>query len=120
MSVLTYKTVAPPSSPTKRSGLMLLHGVGANELNMVPLAEAADNRFAVISVRAPSLQLGELSAYRLVKVSSDERVLAGYFRAASAGDEGVHLWLQRWRFQSLVRPPLSLAHPVPLALQCLA
>ena len=32
---------------------MLLHGVGANELNMVPLAEAADNRFGVISVRAP-------------------------------------------------------------------
>jgi len=25
---------------------MLLHGVAANELNMVPLAEAADNRFA--------------------------------------------------------------------------
>lgn len=32
---------------------MLLHGVGSNEVNMTPLAQAADERFAVISVRAP-------------------------------------------------------------------
>jgi phospholipase/carboxylesterase len=54
MPLLEYTTVVPTQgSPSRTAVLMLLHGVGSNEQNMIPLAQGADERLAVISVRAP-------------------------------------------------------------------
>lgn len=38
--------------------VILLHGVGGNERNLLPLAQAIDSRFLILSVQAP-LKLGE-------------------------------------------------------------
>ena len=43
-----------PSQPTARPPLLvLLHGIGADENDLLPLADALDPRFLVASVRAP-------------------------------------------------------------------
>ncbi|UBV45347.1 carboxylesterase (plasmid) [Deinococcus taeanensis] len=58
MSALTFELRPPragsmPGAPL----LVLLHGVGGNERNLLPTAEHLDPRFAVVSVRGP-LQIG--------------------------------------------------------------
>jgi phospholipase/carboxylesterase len=45
------------TSSGKAPVLVLLHGVGGNETNLMPLANAFDNRFHVLSARGP-IQLG--------------------------------------------------------------
>jgi phospholipase/carboxylesterase len=50
---LSY-VVREPSQPTSRPPLLvLLHGIGADENDLLPIAEALDPRFLVASVRAP-------------------------------------------------------------------
>ena len=46
--------VRPPSAPSGRPPLLvLLHGIGADELDLLPLADALDPRFHAVSLRAP-------------------------------------------------------------------
>ena len=49
----------PPrrTRPCKAPVLVLLHGVGGNETNLLPLVNAFDDRFHVLSARAP-IQMG--------------------------------------------------------------
>lgn len=58
MSALTYE-LRPPRAGSMQGAplLVLLHGVGGNERNLLPTAEHLDPRFAVVSVRGP-LQIG--------------------------------------------------------------
>jgi phospholipase/carboxylesterase len=50
---LTYE-VREPTQPTPRPPLLvLLHGLGADERDLLPLAAAFDPRFLVVAVRAP-------------------------------------------------------------------
>ncbi|MBB5059311.1 putative esterase [Granulicella aggregans] len=69
MAELSYVTLNEPmrSVQQKSSVLMLLHGVGSNERNMLPLGNGADPRLGVISVRGP-LTLGT-NAYGWFQVS---------------------------------------------------
>jgi phospholipase/carboxylesterase len=48
---VAYKPVA--ASPGKPPLLVLLHGVGSNEEDLLPLASYLDERFFIISLRAP-------------------------------------------------------------------
>ena len=43
----------PPSAEPVKAVLLLLHGIGANEQIMLPLAAGADPRLEVLSLRAP-------------------------------------------------------------------
>ena len=52
----------PRSAEPVRAVLLLLHGIGANEQTMLPLADGADSRMDVLSLRAP-LAVGP-SAYQ--------------------------------------------------------
>lgn len=54
MSTLNYE-LRPPRSGSMQGApsLVLLHGVGGNERNLLSLAEHLDPRFAVVSVRGP-------------------------------------------------------------------
>lgn len=54
MSELFYKTVNPGSNKDEKSPCMvLLHGRGADENDLIGLSDYLDNRFLIISVRAP-------------------------------------------------------------------
>lgn len=58
MTALTYELRPPRSGPMPGTPvLILLHGVGGNERNLLALADTLDPRFAVVSVRGP-LQVG--------------------------------------------------------------
>ncbi|ALW85229.1 hypothetical protein AUC43_09055 [Hymenobacter sedentarius] len=57
---LAYRLVNPAQNPGAQRLLLLLHGVGGNELNLLPVgAQLADSRTLVLSVRAP-LVLGPM------------------------------------------------------------
>ncbi|THF85560.1 alpha/beta hydrolase [Deinococcus sp. KSM4-11] len=54
MSALTFQLRPPRTGPMQGAPLLvLLHGVGGNERNLLPVADALDPRFAVLSVRGP-------------------------------------------------------------------
>jgi phospholipase/carboxylesterase len=58
-STLEHISQSPrQSSPGKAPVLVLLHGVGGNETNLLPLANAFDDRFHVLSARGP-IHLGQ-------------------------------------------------------------
>src|SRR5262249_11829521 len=75
--------------------LILLHGVGSNELSMTALADVFDPRFIVLSVRSP-IELGP-SAYGWFHVRftpqgsviNREEAEAGWKHVASFSDEAV-------------------------------
>ncbi|MCC3156486.1 dienelactone hydrolase family protein [Hymenobacter sp. 15J16-1T3B] len=51
---LPYRLVTPAQAPGAHCLVLLLHGVGGNELNLLPVgAQLADARTLVLSVRAP-------------------------------------------------------------------
>ena len=58
MADLGYLSVRQGTDPT--SVLMLLHGIGGNEQSIAPIADGADPRLTVISLRAP-LTMGPIS-----------------------------------------------------------
>lgn len=54
MTSLTYQVRPPRTGPMQNAPvLVLLHGVGGNERNLLALADSVDPRFAVVSVRGP-------------------------------------------------------------------
>lgn len=52
-SDLTYQTRPATVGEPPYPGLILLHGLGSNELDLMTLGQGIDRRFFVISVRAP-------------------------------------------------------------------
>jgi predicted esterase len=48
---LVRRVVAPRSPPEKAPMLVLPHGIGADEADLLPLAQLFDTRFLVISAR---------------------------------------------------------------------
>lgn len=54
MTLSLHHVVRPGTpGPGKPPGLILLHGVGSNERDMVPVANAIDPRFTVVTARSP-------------------------------------------------------------------
>ncbi len=51
---LVHRTIAPRSPSPRPPMLVLLHGIGASEEDLLPLVPALDPRFLVVSVRAPT------------------------------------------------------------------
>jgi phospholipase/carboxylesterase len=51
--LLVHRTVAPRSPSARPPLLLLLHGIGADEQDLLPLAPHLDPRLLVLSVRAP-------------------------------------------------------------------
>jgi phospholipase/carboxylesterase len=51
--LLVHRVVAPRSPSERPPLLVLLHGIGANEEDLLPLAPFLDPRFLVVSARAP-------------------------------------------------------------------
>ena len=51
--VLAHRVVAPRAPAERPPLLLLLHGIGADEEDLLPLAERLDPRFLVVSARAP-------------------------------------------------------------------
>jgi phospholipase/carboxylesterase len=52
-SPLVERTVPPRAAAPRPPLLVLLHGIGADERDLLPLADAVDPRFLVVSLRAP-------------------------------------------------------------------
>ncbi|SFB21041.1 phospholipase/carboxylesterase [Collimonas sp. OK607] len=59
VSGLTYRMQAPRSGRGKAPCLILLHGVGANEVGFIELAQQMDPRLAVVLARGP-LEFGPM------------------------------------------------------------
>ncbi len=60
--VLVHRSIPPRLASDRPPLLLLLHGIGADEEDLLPLATALDPRFHVVSVRAP--HLAEPMGYR--------------------------------------------------------
>ena len=70
----TVRTVGPqtppasggPQTPTESPPLLvLLHGIGADEFDLLPLAQAVDPRFVVASIRAPHAYYGGCAWFQI-------------------------------------------------------
>ena len=68
---LVYEVVQPPG-PGPHPLLLLLHGRGANEHDLLPLAGGFDPRFLVISARAPLTRWGGYHWYDLIEMGTPE------------------------------------------------
>jgi phospholipase/carboxylesterase len=64
--------VIRPAGAGPHPVLLLLHGRGADEHDLLPLAEAFDQRFLVISARAPLERFGGYHWYDLVEMGVPE------------------------------------------------
>lgn len=53
MSTLVYKVLTPQVTVTNPPLLIMLHGYGSNEADLFSFANALNNRFVVVSARAP-------------------------------------------------------------------
>ena len=51
--LLIHRAVAPRSPSERPPLLVLLHGIGTDEEDLLPLAQFLDPRFLVVSARAP-------------------------------------------------------------------
>lgn len=62
----------PPKAPSENPvTLVVLHGYGTNELDLVPIAEQLDPRFRIVSLQAPiELGYGSHAWYHLVQLPS--------------------------------------------------
>jgi phospholipase/carboxylesterase len=54
----TVRTVGPQQETEKPPLLVLLHGIGADEFDLLPIAQALDPRLVVASIRAPHAYYG--------------------------------------------------------------
>jgi phospholipase/carboxylesterase len=54
----TVRSVGPQTPTDAPPLLVLLHGIGADEFDLLPLAQAVDPRFVVASIRAPHAYYG--------------------------------------------------------------
>jgi len=70
---LAYQVVQPPG-PGPHPVLLLLHGRGANEHDLLPLASSFDPRFLVISARAPLTRWGGYHWYDLIEMGTPDPV----------------------------------------------
>ena len=88
---LAYQAAQPRSGAAPHPLLVLLHGRGANELDLLPLAGELDGRFLVISVRAPHERWGGYHWYDLQEVGLPEAATyaAGLARLRQFLDETV-------------------------------
>lgn len=129
---LAYRLVNPAQATGAKRLLLLLHGVGGNELNLLPVGEQlADAHTLVLSVRAP-LVLGPMGfGFYQVDFSSGkpvfnqaqqldgQRLLLDFIREASArygivglGDPVFADFAQEFRGNSQVRGNLRIGQPV--------
>ncbi|MBC6605387.1 esterase [Hymenobacter sp. BT188] len=123
---LAYRLVNPPQATGAKRLLLLLHGVGGNELNLLPVGEQlADARTLVLSVRAP-LVLGPLSfGFYQVDFSSGkpvfnqtqqldgQRLLLGFIQEASAryGIPAGQVYLLGFSQGAIMAYDVALTHP---------
>lgn len=68
---LAYEAVPPPG-PGPHPLLLILHGRGANEHDLLPLASGLDPRFLVVSPRAPLARWGGYHWYDLIEMGTPE------------------------------------------------
>ena len=68
---LVHEAVPPPG-PGPHPLLLLLHGRGANEQDLLPLAGGLDPRFLVVSARAPLARWGGYHWYDLIEMGTPE------------------------------------------------
>lgn len=68
---LVHEAVPPPG-PGPHPLLLLLHGRGANEQDLLPLANGLDPRFLVVSARAPLARWGGYHWYDLIEMGTPE------------------------------------------------
>ena len=69
-----YHVARPPraAGAEPHPALVLLHGRGANELDLLPLADALDPRLFVVAVRAPLTLAQGFEWYRLLEIGRAE------------------------------------------------
>ncbi|SRR5579883_146081 len=68
---MKYATVKPADSTGKPPVLLVLHGYGANEYDLIPIAEAVAPNFLTISFRAPiELMQGGYAWYHLTQTAT--------------------------------------------------
>ncbi|HEV7214800.1 MAG TPA: phospholipase [Chloroflexota bacterium] len=68
---LVHEAVPPPG-PGPHPLLLLLHGRGANEQDLLPLADGLDSRFLVVGARAPLARWGGYHWYDLIEMGTPE------------------------------------------------
>ena len=64
--------VVQPAGAGPHPALLLLHGRGANEQDLLPLASGFDPRFLVLSARAPLMRWGGYHWYDLIDIGTPE------------------------------------------------
>ena len=123
---LAYRLVNPAQATGAKRLLLLLHGVGGNELNLLPVGEQlADAHTLVLSVRAP-LVLGPMGfGFYQVDFSSGkpvfnqaqqldgQRLLLGFIREASAryGIPAGQVYLLGFSQGAIMAYDVALTHP---------
>jgi phospholipase/carboxylesterase len=71
----TERVVAPRRTTSEAPPLLvLLHGLGGDERNLLPFAEHLDPRFLVVSVRAPRTHRGGYAWFRLTWIAAGDVV----------------------------------------------
>lgn len=123
---LAHRIRAPRSRPMAGAPcLLLLHGVGSNELAMMELAAAVDPRFAVVLVRAP-IQFGPMQfAFFQVgftvggpqinpaQAESSRHLLASFVTALPEvyGIDPRRIWIAGFSQGGIMSASIGLTHP---------
>ena len=120
-----FHLVEPPRNPAgkKYPAIILLHGLGANEEDLLGLSSSLDERFLIISVRAPfpSQFSGGYTWYDIGEVGRPEpaKFTISYSKLSQFVDDALrgypvnpeHLYLLGFSMGSVMAYALSLTRP---------